>query len=285
MKWVKSFILAFSMYSRIPMPQIEFKDGDGKYSFCFFPFVGVVIGLLEFFWFGFCQKMNFANSASFEQNGDFVAGTHSDVSAAIGNAGNGFSQICVVCIAAAIPLIVTGGFHMDGFLDVTDALSSYRNTDEKERILRDPHIGAFAVIGLAIAGLIFVGCLSEIHTVKEVCFFAGSFALARIFSGLAAFYLQKFDARDNLTRTVAMQERKVVLPVLWLELLAWMCGFGLLDLRMMMVEMVAMAGVFCYYRWKMMKEFGGTVGDTAGWYVVVQEVVYVIVLVVFDSIA
>lgn len=248
MKWVKSFILAFSMYSRIPMPQLEWKEGDGKYSFCFFPFVGVVIGLLEFLWFGFCR--------------------------------DGFSQICAICIATAIPLIVTGGFHMDGFLDVTDALSSYRNAEEKKRILRDPHIGAFAVIGLAVVGLIFVGGLSEIRTAEEVCFFAGSFALARIFSGLAAFYLPKFDAKDNLTQAVAMQERKVVLPVLWLELLAWMCGFGLLNLQTMAVEMAAMAAVFCYYRWKMIREFGGTVGDTAGWYVVVQEVVYLAVLVV-----
>lgn len=252
MKWMKSFVLAFSMYSRIPMPQLEFKEGDGKYSFCFFPFVGAVIGVLEFLWFGLCRHA----------------------------AGSGVTQTGAVCIAAAIPLVITGGFHIDGFLDVTDALSSYRNTDEKKRILRDPHIGAFAVIGFAAAGLIFVGCLSQIQTAKEVCFFAGSFALARIFSGLAAFYLPKFDEEDNLAQTVAMQDRKTVLAVLWLELLLWMCGFGLLALVTMAAEMAAAALVFCYYRWKMMKEFGGTVGDTAGWYVVVQEVVYLAVLVV-----
>ena len=44
--------------------------------------------------------------------------------------------------------------------------------------------------------------------------------------------------------------------------------------------MAASAFLFCYYRWKMMKEFGGTVGDTAGWFVVVQEVMYLAVLVV-----
>ena len=249
MKWVKSFLLAFSMYSRIPMPQVDYKEGDGQYSFCFFPAVGVVIGVLEFLWFGFCK--------------------------------NGMSQLATVFIATAIPLVVTGGFHVDGFLDVTDALSSYRSLDEKKRILRDPHIGAFAVIGLATAGLVFTGFLAELQTAEEVCFFAGCFALARIFSGLAAFYLPKFDENDNLAQTVAMQDLRIVPAVLWLELLAWMCGFGMLNLQTMAAEMAASAFLFCFYRWKMLREFGGTVGDTAGWYVVVQEVVYLLVLVLF----
>ena len=49
----KSIAIAFSMYSKIPMPQFEWKEEDMRYSMCFFPFVGIVIGLLSWVWWLF----------------------------------------------------------------------------------------------------------------------------------------------------------------------------------------------------------------------------------------
>ena len=39
----KSIAIAFSMYSKIPMVQFEWKEEDMRYSMCFFPLVGIVI--------------------------------------------------------------------------------------------------------------------------------------------------------------------------------------------------------------------------------------------------
>lgn len=55
-----------------------------------------------------------------------------------------------VAIALTLPLL-TGFLHLDGFMDVSDALLSRRPREDKLRILKDPHTGAFAVIS--------VGCL------------------------------------------------------------------------------------------------------------------------------
>ena len=41
---LESFVIAFSMYSRIPMPFVEWSECGMKYAFCFFPLIGVVIG-------------------------------------------------------------------------------------------------------------------------------------------------------------------------------------------------------------------------------------------------
>ena len=46
-------------------------------------------------------------------------------------------------------MAVTGGFHIDGFMDTMDAFHSYKPREEKLAILKDSHIGAFAVIMLA----------------------------------------------------------------------------------------------------------------------------------------
>ena len=39
-----SFKIAFAMFSKIPVPQAEWTKENMKYMFCFFPFIGAVIG-------------------------------------------------------------------------------------------------------------------------------------------------------------------------------------------------------------------------------------------------
>mgnify|MGYP000637783259 CR=1 FL=1 len=39
---MRAAIIAFSMYSRIPMPMFEWKEEDMKYAMCFFPAIGAV---------------------------------------------------------------------------------------------------------------------------------------------------------------------------------------------------------------------------------------------------
>ena len=93
MKILKGFVIAFSIYSKIPVPQFDWKEEDMQYHLCFFPLIGLIIGALEAGWFF------------------------------LGNAA-GISHLCKTLIAVAIPLLVTGGFHMDGFMDTMDAFLS-----------------------------------------------------------------------------------------------------------------------------------------------------------------
>ena len=44
------------------------------------------------------------------------------------------------------PCMYYGDSMMDGYLDTTDALSSHREREKKLEILKDSHVGAFAVI-------------------------------------------------------------------------------------------------------------------------------------------
>ena len=39
-----SFKAAFAMFSKIPVPQADWSKENMKYMFCFFPFIGAVIG-------------------------------------------------------------------------------------------------------------------------------------------------------------------------------------------------------------------------------------------------
>lgn len=53
-------------------------------------------------------------------------------------------------ILCAWPFLVTGFMHLDGFMDVTDAVKSWRDLERRREILKDSHVGSFAVIGCCL---------------------------------------------------------------------------------------------------------------------------------------
>ena len=44
---MQSLIIAFAMYSKIPMPRADWNEKNMRYAFCWFPVIGLVIGLVE----------------------------------------------------------------------------------------------------------------------------------------------------------------------------------------------------------------------------------------------
>jgi len=53
-------------------------------------------------------------------------------------------------LIAALPWLLTGFIHLDGYMDTCDAILSWRPLEQRLRILKDVHTGAFAVVGLGI---------------------------------------------------------------------------------------------------------------------------------------
>ena len=96
-----SFKIAFSMYSKIPMPQSEWTDENMSLAMCFFPWVGAVIGLASW---------------GVYQAGGWLADRQETLSSGIPGSSNLFLTILLVLI----PIFITGGIHLDGFLDTQD---------------------------------------------------------------------------------------------------------------------------------------------------------------------
>lgn len=53
-------------------------------------------------------------------------------------------------ILCAYPFVATGYIHLDGFMDVIDAVRSCRSLERRREILKDSHVGSFAVIGICL---------------------------------------------------------------------------------------------------------------------------------------
>ena len=57
-----SFKIAFSMFSKIPVPQAEWTEENMKYMLCFFPFIGTAIGIVFLVAEWICRYLGFGNS-------------------------------------------------------------------------------------------------------------------------------------------------------------------------------------------------------------------------------
>ena len=130
-KYFKSFLMAISMFTIIPLPRYEWDDEGGKNILKFYPLIGLIIGLI---WYGVFKLFNLLNA----------------------------SIMVTSAITLITPFILTGMLHLDGYMDVCDALLSRRDKQEKLRILKDPHTGAFAVISVV---MLFIVNFSAINTI------------------------------------------------------------------------------------------------------------------------
>ena len=67
-------------------------------------------------------------------------------------------------ILAVYPYLAAGFIHLDGYMDVTDAVKSCRSLERRREILKDSHVGAFAVIGI---GLLLLAQFAFLTSVPE----------------------------------------------------------------------------------------------------------------------
>jgi len=120
-KYLHAFVMCQSMFCAIPAPQAWDEKAKDK-MLLFLPIVGLEIGALWAALAWLCRLLNLPA---------LVAGL-------------------VLC---AYPFLITGFIHLDGFMDVTDAVKSWRDLERRREILKDSHVGSFAVIGIVLLAI------------------------------------------------------------------------------------------------------------------------------------
>lgn len=121
-KWLTGFSMCWGMFCAIPNPVRRWDEGCYRQMLLCLPFLGGMLGLI---W-----------------------------------AGIGYLLVCIsapgpifaLCMTAA-PWCLTGFIHLDGFMDCSDAVLSRRDRARRIEILKDPHVGSFAVICLVLLAL------------------------------------------------------------------------------------------------------------------------------------
>ena len=275
MKILDPIIIAFSTYSIIPMPERRWSRENMRLAMCFFPLVGAAAGALLWLWNLLCLRFS-------------------------------FPELLRAAGLSVIPVIFTGGIHLDGYMDTCDALSSHGDRKTKLSILKDPHAGAFAVIRLAclflilpalwqaypataydgvlvILILMFSRCLSGLSVlsfpIAEGSGMAASFSAA-VYSGKEERSGKEENSGRDKHSEKDVQSGKAFgtlelsgKGILWLQSGECVLVALLLCLRGLGGILCAISGVivFLYYKKMSLKEFGGLNGDQAGWFLTLAE--------------
>ncbi len=248
LRWLAA---ALSVYSRIPMPHLDWTEDDMSHSLIFFPAVGVIIGMIVIIINGI---MPFAS-----------------VPAAVR-----------IILTLLIPLIVTGGFHADGLMDTSDALHSYASKERKLEIMKDPHVGAFGIISLMKWMLIYAAAVTSIllsgkTDIKVLAVWGLGFVVSRCLSGITSLIFKKAKMNGMLYEETK-KSRNMILAVLAFELVT--AGALMVCLNAVCAAAVIAAYLLftAAYRVRSYKEFGGVTGDTAGYFLTAGEILSTAVL-------
>lgn len=235
-----SMAIAWSMYSRVPMPQIRWTKERMRFAMCFFPLIGVLIGG--------------ASAGVFFLSGRLGAG-----------------RVFTALAGTALPLLITGGIHMDGFLDATDARRSFLPREKKLEILKDPHTGAFAIIGCGVYLLLYGAFLSELDS-GSCLLFAGAFTAERALSGLSVvlFPMAKSDGLAASFSQAALKRTVRLVMGLWIAASAvyflWVSRLCFESAAPGVCCILTAGAVYAWYYRMAVREFGGITGDLAGYF-------------------
>lgn len=254
MKWLlETVAVAFAMFSAIPMPRIDWKRENMRCALGAFPLVGAVIGLAWWGWALLAERLA--------------------LPAVLRGA--------VLCV---LPALLTGGIHLDGYADVSDALASHASPARRREILRDAHIGAFAAIRLCVYFAVYFGLCCAVEPTATALWCAGiGFTLSRALSA-AALTVFPLAEGSSLARTFAdAADKSLVRGVVGAEVLlcaAALCGVGGYA---GCAVVCAAAIVFARYAHTAKTQFGGISGDLAGWFLQKAELWMLLALVAVQA--
>ena len=197
--WLYAMGMCQSMFCALPFPWHGWEEKARDKMLLCLPIVGLEIGLL---WFGagwLCVIL-------------------------------GLPERIRAFVLCALPFVLTGGMHLDGFLDVTDAVRSCRSLDRRREILKDSYVGSFAVIGVVLLMLAQFAAAASFRPDMDSRALILIPVVSRCCSVLAISLLPPM----TTSQYAGMEKKSIVLPVLMLAAavgigfaFGWKCGMEL----------------------------------------------------------
>lgn len=167
-------------------------------------------------------------------------------------------------LMAAAPWLVTGFIHLDGYMDVCDAVLSRRELAVRQKILKDSHCGAFAVIGMVLLAL----TQWSLFFAADGGRWAGLLCIPAVTRACAALAVRRLRPMVTSQYTALKGKNTIVTVLLWAFLAL---GTGLpLGLAGSFAPLAAAAGYWLAV-WYADRQLGGMSGDVSGFALTLGE--------------
>lgn len=194
----------------------------------------------------------------------------------------GFGSLLTAVLMLIVGIALTGGLHLDGVADTSDAYFSYRDQAKRHEILADPRLGAFGTLGLVLIILLKLALLTEWISSDSVDW-VPILLIPFLARGMMVLYFVSMKSAKQTGMAYFFLERlKRPILIVWtiLCLVVALVGFGLW-MKSLLLPLV-LTGVFVvilyiYRRWTL-QNFGGVTGDLSGAFIEGMEVVLWLVI-------
>ena len=245
-----AIVAAFSTFSVFPTPRIAWDRYSLRGVLCALPLVGVVIGGLGCLYFWLSNLLQ-------------------------------LPAILSAVILTVLPVAISGGIHMDGFADTVDALASHADAEKKRAILKDPHAGAFAILGVGCYLLSYFGLCAALpldwKTVGLLCI---THVLSRAVGALLSLLPSGSETGMQRAFRDSASKGSVWILITWTVLA--LGGAAVLSPLAAGGMLLAGAAVFLWVRHTANKQFGGMSGDLAGAGVTLSAIAMLLMLVLME---
>lgn len=254
MKFIIGFFMAWGNFITLPCPYKRWDSNLKNMMLAFLPGVGIVVGLLWMVLYAILDWLVLPAMIT--------------------------SLIMVLYIFA-----VCGFMHMDGFMDCNDAIMSRRPLEDRQRILKDSLVGAFAVVTAVFLILAWFATMTTImeenkfNTVELHLLLIP--VLSRGVSGLHVLtckpighsqYVKDYEDKGRGKYRVAVVLQMAVVLAIVAALGGDIVTTGWTALAVILADVIA-----CGYA---RKNLGGMSGDIAGYGICISELAGILALAV-----
>ena len=249
-QWVL-FCYALSFFSRLPIPKkLDFTAYPFHLGNVYLPIIGVIYALICLLVYALTQLV--------------------------------FGPNISIILMLLTGVLLTGGFHEDGFADSCDGFGGGYNKQQRLAIMKDSQIGTYGVIGLILLLALKIHVLSQLIN-HGASFFALSFISAAVLSRCSVLCLmQSTDyAREESTSKSTRSSQRLPQQYLLAALLMgavsilWMPFFCLL----LVFTVVVISTILC--RTYFQQKIQGYTGDCLGFVQQLNELLILLMLVAY----
>jgi adenosylcobinamide-GDP ribazoletransferase len=179
-----------------------------------------------------------------------------------------FSQLGIAFLLWLATILLTGGIHLDGWMDASDAYFSYQDQGKRLKIMKDPRTGAFGVLSiLVLLSSRFLFIYESTTKVEDLLFIMIAVIpfLSKSVMGVLLLTVKsaKNEGLGTLFQNAAKPQALWLYPIYIVGMLFLV--FFLINefLFIGLLILVATCCVFLF-RHKAVKWFGGITGDVLG---------------------
>jgi len=196
----------------------------------------------------------------------------------------GFPLVMVAALLTVAPFFIAGFIHLDGYMDTSDALLSRRPLEDKLRILKDPNVGAFAVVML---GILFLLQLAAMFTIVDGGRFLALLIticiISRCCSALAIFAMRHMPASNYIAMIGKNISAVNKISVMVIAICAFGFSFFYAGVYGLIVALAVAVG-YMWAIWVVYRGFKGISGDLLGYALVISELFGLIALALLQGV-